>query len=160
MIALQLLAPFVAGHMMRPWIGAWAERNRGVLSVTDRGSILLVNYTSFSAAVINGVWLQVSRPTLLMLVAITGLLLALALAATHLLARALRLSHDDEITALLCGSQKSLVSGVPIANVLFGPASAGPALLPIMVYYPLQLVVGSMLAKSLARRQAPAYGQA
>ena len=47
----QLLAPFIAGHLLRPWIGAWAARNKKVLAVTDRGSILLVVYTAFSAAV-------------------------------------------------------------------------------------------------------------
>lgn len=38
-VALQLLLPFIAGHLLRPWIGRWAERNRGLLSVTDRSSI-------------------------------------------------------------------------------------------------------------------------
>ncbi|MFV1241625.1 bile acid:sodium symporter, partial [Klebsiella pneumoniae] len=27
-IALELLLPFVAGHLLRPLLGAWAERNR------------------------------------------------------------------------------------------------------------------------------------
>src|SRR5208282_5629689 len=43
--------------------------------------------------------------------------------------------------------QKSLVSGVPIANVLFSASAIGPVLLPIMIYYPLQLIVGSLVAK-------------
>lgn len=29
----ELLAPFVVGHLLRPWIGAWAARNRSVLAV-------------------------------------------------------------------------------------------------------------------------------
>jgi hypothetical protein len=33
---------------LRPWIGQWAERNRSILSVTDRGSILLIVYAAFS----------------------------------------------------------------------------------------------------------------
>jgi sodium/bile acid cotransporter 7 len=33
----ELWAPFVVGHLLRPWIGAWAARSRSVLAVTDRG---------------------------------------------------------------------------------------------------------------------------
>jgi solute carrier family 10 (sodium/bile acid cotransporter), member 7 len=45
----QLLLPFIAGQLSRPWFGQWAERNRAILSVTDKGSILVIVYTAFSA---------------------------------------------------------------------------------------------------------------
>ena len=50
-IAVQLFpAPFLAGQLVRPLIGAWAQRNRGLLlSLVDRGSILLVVYAPRSA---------------------------------------------------------------------------------------------------------------
>lgn len=51
-ITLQLLVPFIAGQVLRRWIGAWVERNKPVLRYVDQGSILLVVYTAFSAAVI------------------------------------------------------------------------------------------------------------
>jgi hypothetical protein len=38
-IVLQLLVPFVAGQLLRPVIGGWIERNRGVLKFVDQGSI-------------------------------------------------------------------------------------------------------------------------
>ena len=40
-ILLQLLLPFALGSLLRPWIGAWAQRNSRVLSKVDRSSILL-----------------------------------------------------------------------------------------------------------------------
>ncbi|EET09068.1 bile acid:sodium symporter, partial [Burkholderia pseudomallei] len=40
-IVMQLLVPFVAGQLLRPVIGRWIERNRGVLRFVDQGSILL-----------------------------------------------------------------------------------------------------------------------
>jgi sodium/bile acid cotransporter 7 len=147
LVALQLLVPFVVGHLMRPWIGAWAERNRSLMSITDRGSILMVNYVSFSAAVVNGIWQQVPLATLTLLFVLTGVLLAAVLLCTMAAVKALGFEPDDEVAAMLCGSQKSLVSGVPIANVLFSASAIGPVLLPIMMYYPLQLVVGSLVAK-------------
>ena len=50
-IVLQLLVPFVAGQLLRPVIGGWIERNRGVLKFVDQESILLVVYAAFSEAV-------------------------------------------------------------------------------------------------------------
>ena len=59
-ILLQLLAPFVLGHLLRPVIGAFVDRHKSVLSFVDRGSILLVVYTAFSEAVVEGLWQKVS----------------------------------------------------------------------------------------------------
>ena len=42
-IGLQLLAPFFAGQALQRWIGAWVQRNKTVLGMVDRGSILLVH---------------------------------------------------------------------------------------------------------------------
>ena len=36
-IILQLLAPFLAGHFLRPWIGAFVARHRAALGFVDRG---------------------------------------------------------------------------------------------------------------------------
>ena len=41
-IVLQLLLPFLAGHLLRPWIGDFVGRHAKTLSRLDRGAILLV----------------------------------------------------------------------------------------------------------------------
>ncbi|RYF53366.1 MAG: bile acid:sodium symporter, partial [Cytophagaceae bacterium] len=72
----------------------------------------------------------------------------------HLLSRLLTFNREDRITALFCGSKKSLVQGSVMANVLFPGAVAGVVLLPIMMYHALQLIVASILAQSMAHRQS------
>jgi solute carrier family 10 (sodium/bile acid cotransporter), member 7 len=149
-VGLQLLVPFAAGHAFRSSIGAWAERNRAVLSITDRSSILLVVYSAFSAAVVRGIWQQVSPACLAVLALMMSVLLGLILLVTLLASRSLGLGRDDEAALVFCGSQKSLVSGVPIANALVSGAAVGPMLLPIMVYHPLQLLICAWLARRYA----------
>jgi sodium/bile acid cotransporter 7 len=151
----ELLLPFVAGHLLRPWIGAWAVRNRSLLAITDRGSILIVVYTAFSAAVVHDIWHQLPPMMLVMLGAFVALLLALGLVITSAGARAFGFSHADEVAAVFCGSQKSLVSGIPIASVLFHGPALGIIVLPIMIYHPLQLVVCAWLARHYAQRVEP-----
>jgi solute carrier family 10 (sodium/bile acid cotransporter), member 7 len=148
----ELLLPFVAGHLLRRWVGAWAARHRSMLAVTDRGAILLVVYTAFSAAVVNGTWHQLPPVMLAVLGLVVVVLLAAALLITCAGARACGFGHGDEVAMVLCGSQKSLVSGIPIASVLFAGPALGVAVLPIMIYHPMQLLVCAWLARRYANR--------
>ena len=151
-ILLQLLVPFVVGHLLRPLIGGWIKRHSSALTLVDRGSILLVVYTAFSAAVIEGLWKQVPLSALAGLVVVCGVLLALALVATTWIARRLGFNKPDEITIVFCGSKKSLASGIPMAHVLFAPHAVGAIVLPLMLFHQMQLMVCAVLAQRYARR--------
>ena len=157
-IMLQLLVPFVAGHLLRPWIGGFVKRRAAVLKFVDQGSILLVVYTAFSAAVVEGLWQQLPLPALLGLLVVCAVLLALALVTTTWAARRMGFSKEDEITIVFCGSKKSLASGVPMAKVLFASHAVGAIVLPLMMFHQMQLMVCAVLAQRYARRdgQVPA----
>ena len=151
-IMLQLLLPFVAGHLLRPWIGGFIARHAAGLKFVDQGSVLLVVYTAFSAAVVAGLWRQLPPPALAGLLVVCAVILGLALMVTTWLARRLGFSKEDEITIVFCGSKKSLVSGVPMAKVLFASQAAGAIVLPLMVFHQMQLMVCAVLAQRYARR--------
>lgn len=153
-ILLQLLAPFVAGHLLRPWIGGFVGRHKSLLTVVDRGSILLVVYTAFGAAVVEGLWTRVSPGDLGRLFLLCLLLLGVILAATYMIARVMRLSPEDAIVLQFCGSKKSLASGVPMAGVLFPAAQVGVILLPVMLFHQIQLIACAMLARHYGERSA------
>jgi sodium/bile acid cotransporter 7 len=151
-ILLQLMLPFAVGHLARPWIGGWILRRRQVLGLVDRGSILLVVYTAFSAAVIEGLWKQVPLQALAGLLAVCAVLLGCALVLTGWLARRLGFDKADEITIVFCGSKKSLASGIPMAKVLFASHAVGAIVLPLMLFHQMQLMVCAVLAQRYARR--------
>lgn len=151
-ILLQLFVPFIAGHLLRPWIGGFTKRHAPVLKFVDQGSILLVVYTAFSAAVIEGLWTQMPLPALAGLIAVCAVILALALFSTTWISRRLGFSKEDEITIVFCGSKKSLASGVPMAKVLFASHAVGAIVLPLMVFHQMQLMVCAVLAQRYARR--------
>lgn len=155
-ILLQLLAPFVLGHVLRPWIGDFVGRNKSLVTMVDRGSILLVVYTAFGAAVVEGLWSRVSPGDLGRLMLLCLLLLGAVLAATYLIARVMRLSPEDAIVLQFCGSKKSLASGVPMAGVLFPAAQVGVILLPVMLFHQIQLIACAMLARHYGERASAA----
>ena len=159
-ITRQLFLPFVAGQVLRPWLGSWMAGQRRLLGVVERGSILLVVYTAFSESVSHGLWHQVGAGSLLALVILAGLLLAAVLAITTWLSRRLGFSREDEVTIVFCGSKKSLASGLPMANILFAGSSVGLIVLPLMLFHQIQLMACAVLAQRYARREAPEDGQA
>ncbi|KHL04262.1 hypothetical protein LK10_06950, partial [Sinomonas humi] len=122
-VVLQLLVPFVGGQLARRWIVGWMGRHRKVLTLVDRGSILIVVYGAFSEGVVGGIWGQLAPSRLAGLLLVNMLLLAAVLAATSYASRRLGFSREERITIVFCGSKKSLATGVPMASVLF----AGPA---------------------------------
>ncbi|MFD7737622.1 bile acid:sodium symporter family protein [Streptomyces sp. MJM8645] len=146
-IAEQLLLPFAAGQVLRRWIAAWMARHRAVLGLVDRGSILLVVYSAFSAAVVGGVWGALSLPRLAALLGAEAALLALVLTTTLLVGRRLGFGRGDLVAIVFCGSKKSLASGVPMATVLFPGPAAGLMVLPLMLFHQLQLMVCAVLAR-------------
>lgn len=150
-IVLQLLLPFAAGQVARKHIGKWVDRHKASLRLVDQGSILLVVYTAFSAAVNQGLWRQLPPATLAGLALVNIVLLAVALMLSRFCSRRLGFNRADEITIVFCGSKKSLASGVPMAKVLFASHAVGMIVLPLMLFHQIQLMVCSVLAQRYAR---------
>ena len=149
-IALQLLLPFIAGHLSRPLTTKFLARHKTLVGRVDRSSILLVVYTAFSAAVVEGLWKRLSLGDIALVLVLDSVLLAVALVASTFAARGLGFSKADEIAIVFCGSKKSLASGVPMAGVLFPPAVVGPLIVPLMLFHQIQLMVCAVMARRYA----------
>lgn len=151
-IMLQLFLPFVAGQVLQPFIGNWIRSKKTLLNPFDRGSILMVVYLAFSEAVTEGIWHRLAMQDLALLILVDGLLLAAVLLITSLGGKLLGFNREDRITAVFCGSKKSLASGVPMASVIFAGQSIGAIVLPLMLFHQIQLMVCAWLARVYADR--------
>jgi sodium/bile acid cotransporter 7 len=151
-IVLQLLVPFIAGQVVSRWLRAWAKRHSYLLSITDRGSIVLVVYAAFSAAMLAGAWSALQPIELAKILGISAVLLTIVLFFTRFTSRAFGFANPDEIAVVFCGSKKSLATGVPMANILFPSTLVGLVILPIMIFHQLQLMVCAVLARRYAER--------
>ncbi|MFB8227872.1 bile acid:sodium symporter family protein [Cellulosimicrobium sp. NPDC055967] len=151
-VLLQLLLPFVVGQLLQPWVGDWVRARRWLTLGVDRGTILVVVFGAVAAASSAGVWSSVSGWSIVALLVVSALVLAAMLALTWWGGAALRLSTEDRIALLMCGSKKSLATGLPMASVLFPVAVAGVVAVPVIVFHQLQLVVCAVLARRLALR--------
>lgn len=148
-----LLLPLVLGQLVRPWLGAWAARHRKRIGVVDRLTILLLVYTSFCDSMKWGVWTSHGlAPVVLTLIASLTMFFVVMFIVGRV-CDALHFPFADRITAVFCGSKKTLASGIPMAQLIFGARPGlGLILLPIMLYHPLQLIICGILAGRWARQ--------
>lgn len=154
-VVVQILLPFVAGQLLYPWLGGWADRNRRLLSYFDRGSIMLLVYGAFSAAVVGGVWKEVGWTDLGLAAVFDATLLAVVLYGLARLARELGFSVEDEVVVRFCASQKGITVGVSMASLIFPAPQVGLILVPLMIYHQFQLIACAALAQRYARRPQP-----
>lgn len=151
-ILLVLFAPFVVGHLLRPWIGEWVARRRKLIGISDRSAILLAVYSAFSAAVIDGIWGKLPLPVLGKLVVVCLVILAFAIIFTRTVARLLGFNRADEIAIMFCGTKKSIIQGVPVARVLFAAPDVGVIVMPILLFHQFQLMACAWIARLYARQ--------
>lgn len=152
-LVLWLVLPLVVGQLIRPWLGAWASRNKKTINLVDRGTILLLVYTSFCDSMKTGVWSSHGFAPLAITMLGTLALFGIVMILVKNVSDALHFSTEDKIAAMFCGSKKTLASGVPMAHLIFGTSSRlSLILLPIMIYHPLQLIICGFLAGRWAKR--------
>ncbi|GAB2536110.1 bile acid:sodium symporter family protein [Spirosoma aerophilum] len=152
-LTIQVIVPVVLGLILNRKLGWFADRYKGYLRYFDQLTILLIVYTAFCESFSLNLFASYSVADLLELAGMMLGLFFLIFGFVHLVSRLLNFNREDRITALFCGSKKSLVQGSVMANVLFPGNIAGVVLLPIMMYHALQLIVASIIAQAMAHRQ-------
>lgn len=151
-IVQQILLPFFAGQLARPLIGKLIERHKALVTLYDRGAILLIVYVAFSAGTVGGIWGAVGPAVMAALVAVILVFLGLAMAASVALGRLAALPEADRTTLFFCGSTKSLATGLPMAGLLFAGQEVAMIVLPLMLYHLIQLMLCAALAQRAAQR--------
>lgn len=149
-IIQQILLPFIVGQFCRPLLSNFLNRHKMPTMIVDRGSILLIVYSAFSAGVVNGIWQVISYQSLAILIALCMLYLAVVLAITISVAKAARTNRADLLALFYCGSTKSLATGLPMAGILFAGKDISLIVMPLMLFHLIQLVVCALISQGHA----------
>ncbi|ALJ01557.1 hypothetical protein DC20_17800 [Rufibacter tibetensis] len=151
-LMLQVLLPVTMGVLLNKRFGTFAEQQKGRLRLFDQTIILLIVYSSFCDSFAREMFKGYSAAELLLLGASMVALFFLVFGLIHLLCNAMGFSRENRITAIFCGSKKSLVHGTVMSKVIFPDANiVGIILLPLMLYHALQLIAASVLAQRMAQ---------
>jgi sodium/bile acid cotransporter 7 len=152
-LTLQVLVPVILGILLHNKWGSFAEKNKKKLRHLDQSIILLIMYTSFCESFAKKMFNGFSITSLLIMgISMLGLFL-LVYSMVKTVCRLMGFNREDTITAVFCGSKKSLVHGTVMSKVLFpGSDIVGIVLLPLMIYHALQLIAASIIAQSMAKK--------
>jgi sodium/bile acid cotransporter 7 len=152
-ISILLFLPFVLGQALRPWFKGFISRHKKGVNTFDKLVILMLVYSAFCDSVKSGLWTNYGVSLIFITIGGAAVILGFILVFNTFSARLLGFDKEDEITAVMCGSKKTLAAGVPMAKLLFpGNPILGLIVLPIMFYHQLQLFACSILAERYARR--------
>ncbi len=152
-LVIKILLPVIIGLSLNNYLGNIARKHSKYLTLFDKSIILMIVYNSFSKSFIANIFEAIKPTYLVITAALIICIFVIIYGIVFVISLKLNFSKEDRITALFCGSKKSLVHGSVMANVLFKDmASQGIFIIPIMVYHSLQLVTISFIAHRFARR--------
>lgn len=146
----QILLPIIIGVLLNPVVGKTAIKYRSFTRYFDQTVILSIIYYSFA----NSFYInQFKGLSLLDIAALIGALLVIFILVNYIIyitSRKIGLPKPDMITALFCGSTKSLVHGSTMGRLIYaGNPAVGVIILPILVYHSLQLMMSSIMVNKL-----------
>ncbi|MFC5370139.1 bile acid:sodium symporter family protein [Arcanobacterium bovis] len=150
-VLIKLLLPFAVGQLLQPFLGELMRKHRAITKVTDNLAIIIVVFSAVTSASNEGVWTAITAVQLIYLVAILAVLLALMLLITWLGGKTLKFAYPQRVVLLMCGSKKSLASGLPIAKALFAGPAVATLVVPVILFHQIQLFVCAIIARRLAQ---------
>lgn len=149
-VALKLLLPFALGQLIQPFVGNWVRKQKWLTKIVDRGTILVVAGASVFGATARGLWDDIAVSSVFVLAAVCLVLLGIMLATTWWGGKLIGLDRADRIALMMCGSKKSMATGLPMAAIIFPPEMVAHVTVPVILFHLLQLIVAAFLARRMA----------
>ena len=152
-----ILIPIFGGqlaHLLsRPLIGK-IKRPAGLV---NQLAILYIVFATFAQSVDSEVWDDQGLKIVIVTVVISLVIFGVVNALCLWLIKAFKINRDDRSAVFFCCTQKTLGVGVPLAVSLFGsdPAALGVILLPMMVFHPVHLILGTLWFPYFRRQKSP-----
>ncbi len=152
-LIIKIILPVVLGLLLHRFWGKFAIKHKKQLTMFDKAVILIIVYKSFSHSFSSGVFQGINILELSIVGMSVVALFFIVYSIIKLVSKELSFSREDTITALFCGSKKSLVHGSVFSSVLFGGmSSASIFLVPIMIYHAFQLFIISIIAQKFGSK--------
>ena len=155
-LAWIVLLPLMVGQCLRRF---FREFSVGISARTrwlPQLAILYIVYLSFAQTVASGVLESLSLQQLLGTFLWVALLLLIASWMVWKTSSWMQFKADERVSAFFTASQKSIATGLPLLTATFAAApllvDTGLVLVPLLIYHPLQLLLGGVLVPRFAAR--------
>jgi sodium/bile acid cotransporter 7 len=151
-LAVRVLLPIAFGQLVRkcvPSIAGFYANHKKAFTRAQQYALVFLVYTVFCVTFMNdnktpGVYIVTT------IAAVFGCLVVLMIGAWVMLRLFFRDRPDLRITGLFGCTHKTVAMGIPMINALYGNDPAiGLVTLPLLIWHPMQLIVGSYLSPKL-----------
>ncbi len=149
-ISMMLLAPLLAGQLLRPFVHKWIDPCKKILSTMSSLIIIFIVYAAFCNSWQQNIWAAHGTGTAL--IAASGALIFFTAVKSLVYGsiKLFRFNHENSMAALFCAPQKTLAAGAPMSSLIFASQPGlGIILLPLMFYHIIQLFLGGILVNRL-----------
>ncbi len=155
-IMLIVLLPFAIGQILRSKLAWWADPRKKKLANLSMMLILFIVYAAFCSAVESEAWGKMGIGEIGGIFLATLILLILVMIAGRLCWKWSGFNREDGIAFFFSATQKALSTGIPMAHAIFATSGLNLALIliPLMLYHPLQLFLGSIIVERLSRAKS------
>lgn len=154
-LLIEIVLPVILGLFLQKYWGVWARRYSKTLSNFDKSIILLIVYASFADSFVSGIFENVGRTYILyVFIGSTVLFFAIYWIIDYLCKHIFKFNKEDTITAVFCGSKKSLTHGSVFGKFIFNNnPNVGLYYLPLMIFHALQIFIITFIAQTYVRKQ-------
>jgi solute carrier family 10 (sodium/bile acid cotransporter), member 7 len=147
-----ILLPLLVGQIAHAFFKGALNKIRPAIGHISQVVIVFIVFAAFSNSVVAGIWGKQAGHLLIMTTVLCILLFIFVTVLCLFLVRFLKFPEDDRIAILFCSTQKTLATGVPLGISLFGSdPSFGIILLPLIIFHPVQLILGAFLISRIKR---------
>jgi sodium/bile acid cotransporter 7 len=148
-----ILLPFFVGQIAHVFWKSAVLIIKVPAGYMNQGIIVFIVFSAFSNSVTGGVWEGQGGPLVFLTFVLCLLIFVVVVVICLWGITVLKFEKEDQSAIFFCSTQKTLAAAIPLAISLFGDdPTIGIMLLPVMIYHPIQLILGALLINRFRRQ--------
>ena len=156
-LALRVLLPGIVGQVLQKIeaVQSFASKKKFILKQIQAYALVFIVYTVFCETFSDDTGSSISD-VFLMIAFQLLILLSVMIVAWYMLRILYRDEHKLRVAGIYCCTHKTVAIGIPLITAIYSDNAAtaskvGLYTLPLLIWHPLQLIIGTLLAPKLAK---------
>ena len=148
-----IILPFIIGQIFHQFFKEAGNRHKNLFGNINQWIIFFIVFSAIANSVAAGIWESQGWGMLCVTALLCLVLFFVVNALAFLFVRLELFTQDEKPAVFFCSTQKALATGVSLANSMFGAdPSLGIILLPVIVFHPIQLILGALIIPWFKKR--------
>jgi sodium/bile acid cotransporter 7 len=153
-LAIRVFLPIVIGQLLKwfvPPVNVFVKKYKPYFKQAQMYSLVFIVYTIFCRTFADNVFEQVPVKDIFIMIAFIAISLSILMVfAWYLMQLLFKKEVKLRVTGLYACTHKTAAMGIPLINAIYeGDPKIGLYTLPLLIWHPMQLVIGTLLTPRL-----------